>query len=376
MSIDELATAHIGDGSTTAITSNVEKPTIELKSLERNILTTAANPYYHRGYIAHVADALDIDENKVHTSVYSSIKSKLDISSHDTIFTALCIALKDGVISIDEILDGKDLAEELPRFKAALRKLSRSKKHILAEFYNRAVYDHSFSRAEVAKSLHYTHSQSIYGRVWEAYKILGIHNRAQLAFFAHIYMHFMYNQAEEQLTGKRLDALEAMVVKAGTRGMYKADQDGASNRTIYSLTNQIRNRFNAETSMETVLKALDMGFYTLLLEADIPAFVSLNENDIDFLKAKPETVAVRENHNIRSRIYQRLDIHTMPQLAPYLFLAAKLDEHEMDSLRSAHASPDRDPMKIIYEKFGIPEGAALLAPSKYLAAKREMAANN
>ena len=365
MGIEELAGAHIGNHE-------------ELTPLERGILITSANPYYHRGYTAHVTDAHSIDKREV-GGLVRSIKRKLDISSdYNVIFTALCIALKDKLISINEILDGKDLAKELPRFKATLRKLTRPQKHFLAECCNQAIHTHYVSMTEVAESLHYapTTYPLSNGEGQSAYERLGTSNRAQLAFFAHIYMHFMHNPVEEQLTGKQLDALEAIVIKQDMRGMYKSKQDGTLNSTIYKLILGIRNIFNAETSIEVVLKALDMGFYTLLLEADIPAFVSLDPAQIDFLKAAPNPHTLMTNRNIRYSIYRRLGVRTMPQLAPYLFLAAKLDENEMGLLRSAYTSPDVDPMRIVYEKFGIPEGAALLAPSRYLAAKHSMAAKN
>jgi len=48
----------------------------------------------------------------------------------------------------------------------------------------------------------------------------------------------------------------------------------------------------------------------------------------------------------------------------------------MDALRSAHAYPDQDPMQIIYDKFKMPEHSAFLKPSKYFAAKLDMATKN
>ena len=378
MGIEELV--YIQNPSTEAAMDGATKPTIELKPLERNILTTAANPYYHGGYVAHVMDALGVDDrNKVRAQV-ESIRRKLDIyissGTYSTIFTASCIALKDGLVSIDEILDGKDLARELPRLKVALRRLTPAQKRIMAEFYSYAVKYHDVAYDEIAETLQYTSHRlgSLFGKtIKNVYGRLGISNRAQLAFFAHVYMHFMHNPVEEQLTANQLDTLES-IVRIDTRAMY---QIIPYKRAILDrLGDKLENMSDVHitSSMEAVLKALDLGFYTLLLEADIPAFVSLNSAQMDFLRAAPDLHALRTKRNTTHRIYERLGIHSRAQLAPYLFLAARLDKKEIDSLR--HADPNAKPMSLIYEKFGIPKGMELLAPGRYLAVKSEMATKN
>ena len=357
MDIGELARAHIGDDGTGVAISDVEELAIKLEPLEKAVLITAASPYYQRDFRPHVVNTLSIDKYK-YGKIIKSIRRKLDVSDEQPLISALCIALKKGLVSTEEILDGKNMEEELPRFKVRLRRLTRPGKGVMAEIYNYAIEHHGVTNEEISEI-----SQYAFG--FRGTKNLGISNRAQLAFFAHIYMHFMHNQAEEQLTGKQLDVLEQLVIKTGTNRVYRSSQ---------ALTRRYTEALNVQTSMEAVLKALDMGFYSLLLEVDIPAFVALDTVTIDFLKTALDGVALTRNHNIRTHIYKQLGIHSRSQLAPYLFLAAKLDENEMELLR--HISPDEDQMRIVYEKFGMPRDAYLLAPSKYLAVKHGMAAKN
>ncbi|MCH8003125.1 MAG: hypothetical protein IH934_00705 [Nanoarchaeota archaeon] len=367
MDIGELVLNQTEDGST--VTFDIEESKIQLEPWVKEILITAANPYYQEEFVPHVMNTFSIDGYK-YGKFIKPIRRKLNVSDTNPMFAALCIALKNDLVSTEEILDGKNMEEELLRFKVRIRRLTRTDKGIMAEIYNYAIEHHGVAYGEISEI-------SQYGYGFRGSKNLGISNHAQLAFFAHIYTHLMHNQVEEQLTGHQLDALEALVVKTDRKGVYNFNPKRVSESVTYYPSNLVRRDFGVQTSMDAVLKALDLGFYTLLLEVDIPAFLALNHTDMDFLKiTQDDSVALRRNSQRRQRIYKGLGIHTRTQLAPYIFLVTKLDEHEMDSLRSAHASPDQDPMQIIYEKFKMPEHSALLAPNKYFAAKREMAAKN
>jgi len=364
--IGELVSDQTENGSTVATASDTET-TIQLEQLEKDILITAANPYYEGSYLSRVMSVHSLNDWG-YKKFKRSIRKKLNISDQNLFFTALCIALKNGLVTIDDILGGKDIAKELPKFKVLLRRLSRGNKENLVNIYDYTLEHHGGTYSEISDISEYT-------GVFKGTNILGVDNHAQLPFFAHIYAHFIHNRVEELFDEKELDALEALVVKTNRKGVYNFNSGTMEKKSIYNALWRVRKKWGIRTSMEAVLKALELGFYTLLHEVSISDFIALNDGYIDLLKTIHDSPDAISKHQKRTdQIYKELGIHTRTQLAPYIFLARNLEEHEMDAIRSAHASPDQDPMQIIYEKFDMPEHSALLAPSKYFATKREMAA--
>lgn len=380
MDIGKLVSNQTGNGIKVAL--DTEKSKFQLDPEESAFLIAEADPYNgsSNDHTDNIKDANEYKFNKLKTSIKGELNAP-SIQGQNFIFSAVSIALKNGLITIEDILGDRDLEFEMPRFKVYLRNLSRTQKRILAESYNLAVQHLVHTHGEIAISLQYTSSQALGsslngGRSSTVYDDLGISNNGQLAFLTHIYMHFMRNPIEEQLTGKQLDELEALVVRTNNNGDYNNSHGLNSNNPSQTVMRKIRQDLGVQSSMDAILKAFEMGFYSLLLGVDTLALVNLDPSDINFLKSMPDSVGNGRNYTNRKRIYGNLGINTMTQLAPYIFLATKLDEHEMDALRSTHASPDGDPMKVIYEKFEMPEHSALLAPSKYFAAKREMAVKN
>jgi len=372
--IAELVTNHSGNNGVTATDSCVDESAIQLDPLEKHILIASASPFHGESHSIHNGSTKD--DGRIR-----SIKDKLGVSGQYFMFGAVSIALDKGSVTIDDVLDGRSITQEFPKFKVTLRKLSRAQKRILAEFYNSALQHQEFTYGEVATTLQYSSSIALgnslnRGGQSPIHSTLGIHDRGQLAFLTHIYMHFMRNPVEELFTEKQLDALEARVIKTRSGGIYKVSQEGISDWSKSSLMANIKNTFNVDSSAEAVLKALDSGFYTLLLEMDFPAFASLEPNYFEFLRNPINRVASPENRTKKNIIYKRLGISNMSQLAPYMFLATNLDESGMRLLRTSHTSPDNNPINTLHEIFRMPNYSTLLAPQAYLNTKCEMAAKS
>lgn len=149
-----------------------------LSRRQREILKVVATLGYKGDYRYHAGVVLGIAYNTVQNCSGEILKR---LKAHD-IFAAVLKAFQLRLLSVDEI-DTEDLSE----LKLKLEELSPVEKKVLQAFYDCAMEKGYANQVSVAPKLNTTEF-IVRNTLHSTYLRLRVHNRAQLAVVAHVYI--------------------------------------------------------------------------------------------------------------------------------------------------------------------------------------------
>lgn len=146
------------------------------------VLKTAANLDYRGAVNSHVREALNIKED----TVKAHLRGIYDALGVTDIFSAVCIALNNQILPLEEVR-GNNLPylEEMLNGQAK-RSVTKFHKEILNMLYNNALRTGEADYITLASDRSVTY-QTTKNEIHKIYIKLGISNKAQLAVVAHIY---------------------------------------------------------------------------------------------------------------------------------------------------------------------------------------------
>jgi len=308
--------------------------TEKLKADDLYMLWAIASPYYDVANYVRRAQ-------KVFRTSFLTARRHLD-TIFDQLkvpngFGAVAVGLEEGVIPIDAFVPNSGIFED------AVRSLSPGQKRTLATLYQRAIRHDSIHIEDAAVATEANVGKThVIRHLYNAKRQLGASNNAQLALYAHIYVHRVRSPIEEVLYREQIQVLEAMVSSNAKKSKLFGDvdkilqiKDGKAHARFYQACQRM-GIYNLSV-IAAVSKAIELGCTSLLGHVDVNAFDSLANIERAYLKSVYDrrTNGISKNDVMADTvdaIKTKLNIRTEPQLALYVHAAA--NPAVLDTLRN------------------------------------------